>query len=77
MERGIGIYNNSNYTLPQKKHNFNFQIFYDDTRVTRPGFFYDDTGPGSVTPGHVNQGKFHWPTLLPERKATSEKLRFF
>ncbi len=56
------------YTLPQKKRNFNFQIFHDDP------------GPGSETPGHVHQGiwlKVHWPTLLPKRKATSEKLRFF
>ncbi len=36
------------YTLPQKKRNFNFQIFHGD--------------PGP---------------LLPKRKATSEKLRFF
>ncbi len=36
------------YTLPQKKRNFNIQIFYGDP------------GPGSVTPGHVNQGKCSW-----------------
>ncbi len=29
------------YTLPQNKRNFNFQIYYGDP------------GPGSVTPGHV------------------------
>ena len=29
------------YTLPQKKRNFNFRIFYGDP------------GPGPVTPGHV------------------------
>ena len=34
------------YTLPQKKRNFNFQIFNGDP------------GPGSVTPGHVLQGEF-------------------
>ncbi len=33
------------YTLPKKKHNFNFQIFYDDP------------GPESATLGHVHQGK--------------------
>ncbi len=69
------------YTLPQKKRNFNFQIFHGDP------------GPGSVTPGHVHQWKcsgeqqakctngiwpkVHLPALLPKRKATSEKLRFF
>ncbi len=31
------------YTLPQKKRNFNFQIFYGDP------------GPGSVTPGHFTE----------------------
>ena len=34
------------YTLPQKKRNFNFKIFHGDP------------GPGSVTPGHVQPGKF-------------------
>ena len=36
------------YTLLQKKSNFNFKIFYGDP------------GPGAVTPGHVDQGKFSW-----------------
>ncbi len=35
-------------TLPQKKRNFNFQIFHGDP------------GPGSVTPGHVHQGNCSW-----------------
>ena len=34
--------------FPKKKHNFNFQIFYGD-----PGW-------GSVTQGHVHQGKCSW-----------------
>ncbi len=48
------------YTLPQKKRNFNFQIFYGDP------------GQGSVTPGHVHQGKsqIFRHTLFPKRKVT-------
>ena len=78
----VWCYSTITYTLPQKKRNFNFPIFRGDP------------GPGSVTPGHMHQGKFgmgfltngyqeqctnenwpkvHWPTLLPKRKATSEK----
>ncbi len=34
------------HTLPQMKRKFNFQIFHNEP------------GPGSVTPGHVHQGKF-------------------
>ena len=65
------------YTLPQKKHNFNFQVFYH---------VYGDAGPGSVTPVHVHQGKYSWEhcrsgiwpkvhqtTLFTKRKATSQK----
>ena len=47
------------YTLPQKKRNFNFQIFHGNP------------GPGSVTPGHVHQGKpqIFRHTLFSKRKA--------
>ncbi len=50
---------NSQYTLPQKKPNFNFWIFLGDP------------GQGSETP------VMYWSTLLPKRKATSEKLCSF
>ena len=53
------------YTLPRKKRKFNFLIFYGDP------------GPGSVTPVMSAKGNAHRPTLLPKRKATSEKLHFF
>ena len=36
------------YTLPQKKRNFNFQIFHGNP------------GPGSMTLGYVHQGKCSW-----------------
>ncbi len=57
IERKVGWVANLlkwiNDTLPQKKSNFNFQIFYVDP------------GPGSVTPGHVHQGKcsLYWDVL--------------
>ena len=36
------------YTLPKKKRNFNFKIFYGHP------------WPGSVTPDHVHKGKCSW-----------------
>ena len=39
------------YTLPQNKRNFNFHIFHGYPR------------PGSVTPGHVHQGKCPWSNV--------------
>ena len=57
------------YTLPQKKRNFNFQIFYGDP------------GPGSVTPGHVHQGKWNLAQSSltytpPQKKGNFRKVAF-
>ncbi len=41
------------YTLPQKKRNFNFRIFYDDA------------GPGSVTPVMSSKGNGVFDKLVP------------
>ncbi len=45
---GLHTTQNRIYPLPQKKRDFNFQILHGDP------------GPGSVTPGHVHQGKCSW-----------------
>ncbi len=50
------------YTLPQKKRKFNFQIFRGDP------------GPGSVNPGHVHQGKLTYTP--PQKKGNFRKVAF-
>ncbi len=53
----------------EEKHNFNFQIFYDDP------------GQESVTLGHVHQGKLHLAQISltynpPQKKGKFRKVAF-
>ncbi len=77
------------YTLPQKKRNFNFRNLNVDPRpgsVTL-GHVHQARemlqGMGLLTNWYQEHcknniwSKFHWPTLLRKRKATSEKGRVY
>ncbi len=76
-----------NYTLPEKKCNFNFRIF--TSRVSGRGnifgsvrhagvFIYGDPGPGSVTLGckNLNLAQILLIYAPPKKKGNLRKLAF-